>query len=100
VNVPSLTETDLPKIIQAISDLARGGTNAMSPAIVELASGATETTVLDKLCAERTVPVLIPTTAQAGKSGWYVKSVGPGAFMIGHDIVPPGCLFRYELRRN
>ena len=100
MNVPSRTETDLPKIIQAISDLARGGTNALPPVEIELSVGQTETAVADALCADRSIPVLIPMSAAAGKSGWYVKSVGPGAFLIGHDIAPIGCLFRYELRRN
>lgn len=100
MNVPSRTETELPKIIQSIADLARGGTNALSPAAFELASGQTETAVQDTLCSDRSIPILIPMSGDAGKSGWYVKSVGPGAFLIGHDIAPPGCLFRYELRRN
>lgn len=100
MNVPPKSETSLPKVIQAIEDLARGGSNSLAPAEVELASGRTETVVQDRLCAETSVPVLIPTSAAAATSRWFVKSVQPGAFMIGHDIAPPGALFRYELRRN
>lgn len=100
MNVPSQSETDLPKIIQAIIDLAKGASNAVRPSAVELASGQSETTVKDDFCSDRSLPVLVPLNALAAKSEWFVKAVGPGAFLIGHDIAPPGALFRYELRRN
>jgi hypothetical protein len=100
MNAPSLTETNLPKVIQAIRDLAVGRSNAVSPIEIALTVGQTETTVKDERCADSTVPLLVPTSSAGAKSGWYVKSVAPGAFLIGHDIAPAGCLFRYELRRN
>lgn len=100
MNVPSLTETNLPKVIQAILDLARGGTNALPLAPIELTSGQTETSVVDRLCGAQSLPVLVPVSEGASSVRWWIKSVAPGAFLVGHEIVPPGCLFRYELRRN
>lgn len=100
MNVPSLTETNLPKIVQAIVDLAKGASNAVQPGTITLAVGQTETAVPDPLCADQSLPVLVPLNAAAAQSEWFVKAVGPGAFMIGHDVAPANALFRYELRRN
>lgn len=100
MNVPANTETDLPKIIQAIRDLAVGNSNAVRVGTVELDAAAEFTLVEDALCSERTMPVPVPVNAAAATSGWYVRTVRKGAFEIGHSPGVPGALFRYELRRN
>lgn len=100
MNVPALSETRLDKIIQAIADLAKGGSNAVRVGTVELDPDATFTVVPDALCSERSMPILVPVNAAAATSGWYVRTVRKAAFEIGHFANIPGALFRYELRRN
>lgn len=100
MNVPALSETRLDKIIQAIADLAKGGSNAVRVGTVELDPAAEFTVVEDDLCSERTMPIPVPVNAAAATSGWYVRTVRKGAFEIGHFAGVPGALFRYELRRN
>ncbi|KQO43029.1 hypothetical protein [Methylobacterium sp. Leaf85] len=100
MNVPAKSETDLPKIIQAIADLAVGNSNAVRVGTVELDSTAEFTVVNDALCSERSMPVLVPVNAAAARSGWYVRTVRKSLFEIGHSANIPGALFRYELRRN
>lgn len=100
MNVPPRTETDLPKIIQAIGDLAVGNSNAVRVGAVELDPDAMLTVIQDVLCSERTLPVLVPVNAAAAASGWYVRTVRKGEFEIGHLANVAGALFRYELRRN
>jgi hypothetical protein len=87
ITVPGLNETDLKKINQAIQQLSAGRSNAVG--VVTLAvSPATSTTVTDRNCAAGTVPILVPTTANAAaaQATNYIPKVtiGNGSFVIQH----------------
>jgi len=64
VTVPALNETRLSKINQAIQQLASGRSNAFGTVTLAV-SPATSTTVTDRNCGTDTVPILMPTTANA-----------------------------------
>ncbi len=88
VTVPSLGETSLPKINQAIQQLSAGRSNAVG--VVTLAvSPATSTTVTDQNCAAGTVPLLTATTANAAAAlaTTYVPTttIANGSFVIQHS---------------
>jgi hypothetical protein len=92
--VPGITETDLKKIILAIQQLAAGRSNAVGT--VTLATGSATTTVSvangaitqSGLVAPGSVPILIPTTANAatefGAGTWYISAVAKDSFTITH----------------
>lgn len=87
MTVPGLNETSLPKINQAIQQLASGRSNAVG--VVTLAvSPATSTTVVDGNCGDSTVPILTPTTANAAAAlaTMYIPTatITNGAFVIQH----------------
>jgi hypothetical protein len=87
VTVPGLNETRLPKIIQAIQQLASGRSNAFGTVTLAV-SPATSTTVVDRNCGTDTVPSLTPTTANAAaaQATTFIPtaSIINGAFVIQH----------------
>lgn len=87
VYVPSLTETDLVQIIQAIQQLACGRSNAVGTVTLAV-SPATSTTVSDRNCAPGAVPILVPTTANAAaaQATNYIPkaTIGNASFVIQH----------------
>lgn len=99
---PGLTETDLKKIVLAIQQLAAGRSNAVGT--VTLATGAATTVVSTPtgICAPGSVPILIPTTANAatefGAGTWYISSVGLSTFTITHtNSATTGRTFLYAI---
>ena len=94
VSVPSITETDLKKINLSIQQLGAGRSNAVGS--VTLATGSATTTVSvangaitqSGLIAPGSVPILIPTTANAatefGAGTWYISAVAKDSFTITH----------------
>jgi hypothetical protein len=92
--VPGITETDLKKIVLAIQQLASGRSNAVGT--VTLATGSATTTVSTAngaltqsgLIAPGSVPILVPTTANAatefGAGAWYISAVAKDSFTITH----------------
>lgn len=86
--VPHINETDLKKIVLSVQQLAAGRSNATGT--VTLATGAATTVVTTRTgtCAPSSVPILIPTTANAatefGAGTWYISAVGVDTFTITH----------------
>jgi hypothetical protein len=98
--VPSITETDLKKIVLAIQQLAAGRSNATGT--VMLATGAASTVVTNKNCAAGSTPILTPTTASAsaefGNGTIYVSAVANGSFTITHaNSAATGRTFLYAI---
>jgi hypothetical protein len=98
--VPGLTETDPKKIVLAIQQLAAGRSNAVGS--VTLATGASTTTVTTTNCAAGSVPILVPTSANAaaeiGNGTMYVSAVANGAFTITHaNAAATGRTFLYAV---
>lgn len=87
VTVPAINETDLKKINQAIQQLSAGRSNAVGVVTLAVAP-ATSTTVTDRNCATGTVPILVPTTANAAaaQATTYVPTttIANGSFVIQH----------------
>jgi hypothetical protein len=85
VYVPSLLGS-LKDAIRAIQQLSAGRSNAVGS--VTLKTSVTSTTVSDPNCAEGTVPILVPTTADAAAALATtfipVASVANGSFLIEH----------------
>lgn len=101
VTVPALTETRLPKINQAIQQLASGRSNAFGTVTLAV-SPATSTTVADPNCGTDTVPQLTPATADAAAAlaTTYIPiaTVTNGAFVIQHSSsASVDRTFRYAL---
>jgi hypothetical protein len=88
VTVPALTETQIPKINQAIQQLASGRSNAFGTVTLAVAP-ATSTTVTDRNCGTDTVPSLTPTTANAAAAlaTMFIPTttIINGAFVIQHS---------------
>jgi hypothetical protein len=86
VRVPGLNEKDLTAFAAAIQQLAAGRSNAVG--VVTLTASATSTTKTDKNCAAGTVPILVPTTANAaaalGTTYIPTATVSNGSFVIQH----------------
>lgn len=100
VFVPGITETDLKKIVLAIQQLASGRSNAVGT--VTLTTSAATTSVTDRNCAAGTVPILVPTTANAaaevGNGTVYISAVSNGSFTITHaNSATTGRTFLYAL---
>jgi hypothetical protein len=98
--VPGIAETDPKKIILAIQQLAAGRSNAVGS--VTLATGASSTTVTTENCAAGSVPILVPTSANAaaefGNGTIYVSAVTNGAFTIAHaNSATTGRTFLYAV---
>jgi len=83
VYVPGLNAT-LRAALQAIQQLSAGRSNGVGS--VTLAASATSTTVTDPNCAVGTVPILVPTTADAMGAAFYipVATIANGSFVIQH----------------
>ena len=87
VYVPGINDT-LKDAIKSIQQLAAGRNNAVG--VVTLTPSAASTTVVDKNCAAGTVPILVPTTADAAaelKNGTIFiprASISNGSFEITH----------------
>lgn len=97
---PGTDETDLKKIILAIQQLAAGRSNAVGT--VTLTVSAATTTVTDNNCAAGSVPILIPTTANAaaeiGNGTMYISAVANKSFTITHaNSATTGRTFLYAL---
>lgn len=99
MNVPGLGETNLRLVIQAVRDLATGGSNAIGAGPVTLTPGATETEVAAPACAPGALPVLVPTSAAAAAARPFLRESRAGSFVLGHLPADPGATLRYELRR-
>lgn len=88
VLVPGLTETDLKKIVLTIQQLAAGRSNAVGSVTLTQNQATTTVTTKTGTCAPGSVPILIPTTANAatefGAGSWYISSVGLDTFTITH----------------
>ena len=88
VLTPGLTETDLKKIILTIQQLAAGRSNAVGSVTLTQNSATTVVTTKTGTCAPGSVPILVPTTANAatefGAGTWYISSVGLDTFTITH----------------
>lgn len=88
VFAPVITETDLKKINLAIQQLAAGRSNAVGSVTLTQNSATTVVTTRTGTCAPGSVPILIPTTANAatefGAGTWYISSVGIDTFTITH----------------
>lgn len=61
--VPSLTETDLKKVILALQQIAAGRSNAVG--VFTLTPSAASTTITDKNCAVGSVIIPVARTASA-----------------------------------
>lgn len=102
VFVPGITETDLKKIVLAIQQLAAGRSNAVGTVTLTVNSTTTVVNTMEGLCAPGSVPILIPTTANAatefGNGSWYISSVGLNTFTITHiNSATTGRTFLYVI---
>lgn len=98
--VPAQTETDLKKIILAIQQLSAGRSNAVGS--VTLTVSVATTVVSDANCAVGSVPILVPTTANAaaevGNGTMYISAVANNSFTITHaNSGTTGRTFLYAL---
>jgi hypothetical protein len=88
VLLPVINETDLKKIILSIQQLGAGRSNAVGTVTLTQNAATTVVTTLTGICAPGSVPILIPTTANAatefGAGSWYISSVGINTFTITH----------------
>jgi hypothetical protein len=101
--VPSLTETDLKKVILALQQLAAGRSNAVGT--VTLATGAATTVVTPTqsgMIAPGSTVILTPTTAagaaEQASGNFYVSSVAKDTFTITHtNSATAGRTFLYAI---
>jgi len=100
--VPEINERDLKKIVLAVQQLAAGRSNAVGT--VTLATGAATTVVTTRTgtCAPGSVPILVPTTANAatefGAGTWYISAVANDTFTITHvNSATTGRTFLYAI---
>lgn len=100
--VPGITESDLKKIVLAIQQLAAGRSNAVGT--VTLTENEATTTVTDMNCAVGSVPILVPTTANAaaeiGNGTMYIATatILNGSFVITHaNAATAGRTFLYAI---
>ncbi|GJD76209.1 hypothetical protein [Methylobacterium goesingense] len=98
--VPGKGEKRLDRVVQALSDLAQGGTNALGRSDVILVPGETETRVDDPLCSDGALVTFAPLSASAAAAGTFLKSTARGAFVLGHAVSDAtDRVLRYEIRR-
>jgi hypothetical protein len=100
VFLPGTTETDLKKIVLAVQQLGAGRSNAVGT--VTLTTSAATTVVSDNNCAAGSVPILVPTTANAaaeiGNGTMYISAVANKSFTITHaNSATTGRTFLYAL---
>lgn len=98
--VPGITETDLKKIVLSIQQLAAGRSNAVGT--VTLTVSVATTTVTDNNVASGSVPILVPTTANAaaevGNGTMYISAVANKSFTITHaNSATTGRTFLYAI---
>lgn len=88
VIAPAITETDQKKQNLAIQQLAAGRSNATGTVTLTQNAATTVVTTRTGTCSTGSVPILIPTTANAatefGAGTWYISSVGLDTFTITH----------------
>ena len=88
VYLPEINETDLKKIVLALQQLGAGRSNSVGTVTLTQNSATTVVTTRTGTCAPGSVPILIPTTANAatefGAGTWYISSVGVDTFTITH----------------
>jgi hypothetical protein len=99
---PGTNETDQQKINIAIQQLAAGRSNAVGSVTLATGSATTVVTTATGICAPGSVPILIPTTANAatefGAGTWYISSVGLNTFTITHvNSATAGRTFLYAI---
>lgn len=84
--VVSTSEKDLARFAVSIQGLAAGRSNATGT--VTLTASAASTAVTAPNCGTGSVPILVPTTANAsaetGNGTIYVSAVANGSFTITH----------------
>lgn len=85
-NVPPITETSVPRIVQAIRDLFAGRSNAVGTVTLRANQSTTTVTALNVGSGSRVF--LMPTTANAaaefGNGTIRISAVGQGSFTITH----------------
>ena len=83
-NLPTSDDRDLTRTAYAVRQLAQGRSNATGTAT--LVAGAASTVVSFVNCANTSVPVLVPTTANAATAlaTTYITAVANGSFTITH----------------
>ena len=86
--VPEINETDQKKINLAIQQLAAGRSNTVGTVTLTQNQATTTVTTRPGTCFTSSVPILIPTTANAatefGAGTWYISAVGVDTFTITH----------------
>lgn len=86
-NYPSVTETNMVRIVQSIRDLFAGRSNAVGS--FTLTAGATSTVVLATNCGLESVITWMPRTANAAAAmdALYIAdgNVERGQFTLTHD---------------
>ncbi|TGD94064.1 hypothetical protein [Methylobacterium nonmethylotrophicum] len=97
--VPPRSERDTGRLVDCLSALAQGGSNAVGARVVTLTAGATETEVADPLCGADSMVVMSPTSAAAVAAQPWTKATGTRRFVLGHLPAAAGATLRYELRR-
>lgn len=102
VLLPAITETDLKKINLSIQQLGAGRSNAVGTVTLALNVATTTVNTIAGLCAPASVPILIPTTANAavefGAGTWFISSVGLNTFTITHtNSASPNRTFLYAI---
>ena len=100
--VPGISETDPKKIVLAIQQLAAGRSNAIGSVTLSTGSATTVVSTATGICAPGSVPILIPTTANAatefGAGSLYISSVGVNTFTITHvNSATTGRTFMYAI---
>jgi hypothetical protein len=98
--VPSITETDLKKVILALQQLAGGRSNAIGT--FTLTVSVASTTVTDQNCAAGSVVIPIPTTANAaaelGNGTMWLSATTNGSFTFTHaNSATTGRTFKYAI---
>lgn len=83
-SVPSLSEKDPFRMVQAINELFQGRSNAAG--VCTLTASATTTTVAAENCGDESKVFLMPTTvnAAAAVATTYITAVRNGSFTITH----------------
>lgn len=88
VYVPGINETDPKKQNLSLQQLGAGRSNAVGTVTLATGAATTVVTTMPGICAPGSVPILIPTTANAatefGAGSLYISSVGLNTFTITH----------------
>ena len=83
MKVPGLREERITEVVQAIRELAAGGTNAGGS--LTLAASVTSTTVVNALCSPRSQVLLTPKTANAASATGVYVTPGDRQFVVTHN---------------